>query len=385
MLVMKKIETGVDKLVKLIEEKKRISVDQAAKILGVSTVLVQEWADFLEEDGLISVDYSLSKVWLSEKKLSQKELERKNKELANHKEAFLRKVETTLKTLEKDTIGFEKMKKEFDDLKRSIGGEIEDVQKELEELEYYDNLKKNIDKDIQKQREEYDKLIKESHLQIKNEERRFQELIARVKFEREKVNRDKKQIASLEEQERLIKSKIDEMNNLLSVIRKKINEEEKRQKVEEESIAKLERMLESIEHRLKEKKHEAIVPLIKMSEEHRNKIINLQSEILKKLEEKKKRLSAYKGQDVKVAKNLKRFFEKKERAEKLLEKINAEKKELEKEYELLMKKAKAFKVKANKPDLADNLLALEKRYQEMEKKRNKLLEEIKKLSSIIKG
>ena len=54
------LKTGVDRLVSLIQEKKRISVPEAAKELGVSQIVVEEWADFLEEDGIISIEYKFA-------------------------------------------------------------------------------------------------------------------------------------------------------------------------------------------------------------------------------------------------------------------------------------------------------------------------------------
>ena len=46
---MANIETGVDKLVKLVAKEKKIELGEAAKQLGVSPTVVQEWADFLDE------------------------------------------------------------------------------------------------------------------------------------------------------------------------------------------------------------------------------------------------------------------------------------------------------------------------------------------------
>ena len=42
------IETGVDKLVNIINSRGRIASFDAAKELGVSNTVVMEWADFLE-------------------------------------------------------------------------------------------------------------------------------------------------------------------------------------------------------------------------------------------------------------------------------------------------------------------------------------------------
>ena len=73
------IETGVDKLVNLIKERGRVALQDAAKELGVSTTVIQEWVDFLEEEGIISVEYKLTKPYLVDRKLTKKEVEAKAK------------------------------------------------------------------------------------------------------------------------------------------------------------------------------------------------------------------------------------------------------------------------------------------------------------------
>ena len=382
---MKNIETGVDKLVSLITERKKVSIDEAAKELGVSKILVQDWADFLEQDGLISIEYSLSKVYLVERKLSKQEVERKTKEYTNKKESFLRKVETTLQSLDKDTVGFEKMRKEFDKLKQQIGGEIDSVKKDFKELEYYQDLKDNIDKDIEKQKSEYEKLMESSHHEIKAEERRYREMLAQVEQERYKVTGDKRTIKTLEEQEALLEAKMKEVNELVADIKKRIGKEEKDLNISQTNLNKLETYVDQIERRLKGKKQETLMPLIKMSEEHSNKIFNLQDQILEKLKEKKQDLSSYKGQKKAVYKDLKKFFDKKERAEKLLGEIETKKKTVAKEYEELIKHAQAFNAISKDSTVKKHMAELEKEYGKVEQHKKGLREEIRKLTSIIRG
>ena len=110
---MKNIETGVDKLVELVNKEKKISIDDAAKTLGISTVVIREWAEFLDEEKIISIEYKFSKTVLLERKLSEKEVTQKQKEYSSEKDAFVRKVENSIKTLEKDSLGLEKIKKTY--------------------------------------------------------------------------------------------------------------------------------------------------------------------------------------------------------------------------------------------------------------------------------
>ncbi len=382
---MKSIETGVDKLVGLIEQKKKISLDEAAKKLGVGSVLVQEWADFLEEDGLIGIEYSLSKVWLVERKLTKKEVQKKTKEYSNKKDSFIRKVETTLKTMEKETMGFEKMKEEFDSLQKDMGGEIGYVKKDLEELEYFENLKNNIDKDIIKQKTEYEKLMSISHQQIKEEEKRYREMIAKVDQERLKVTKGKKALITLDEQEKLLEQKVAEVAALVETIRKKVATEEHDIEVSGQNAKKLELFVSQIEKRMKNKKHEAILPLVRLSEEHSNKIMNIQEKILEKLKQKKGEIDEFKGQKKQVYGNLKKFFEKKAATEKLMADIDKHKKTLQHEYEELMKKAQAFNAISKDATVKKHVAELEGTFNKIEKHKSALSSQISKLSKLIKG
>ena len=53
---MANIETGVDKLVALVAREKKIEVGEAAKRLNVDTAVVQEWAEFLEEEAGLFIE-----------------------------------------------------------------------------------------------------------------------------------------------------------------------------------------------------------------------------------------------------------------------------------------------------------------------------------------
>jgi len=71
-LMSSMIETGVDKLVNIVNTRGKIAAQDAAKELGVSTTIVLEWADFLEEEGIISIDYKFTKPFLVARKLGKK-------------------------------------------------------------------------------------------------------------------------------------------------------------------------------------------------------------------------------------------------------------------------------------------------------------------------
>ena len=58
------ITTKVDQLMELIKQHKEISFEDAASRLGVSVPVVEAWASFLEEEGLVNIKYNLTTPFL---------------------------------------------------------------------------------------------------------------------------------------------------------------------------------------------------------------------------------------------------------------------------------------------------------------------------------
>jgi len=66
------ITTAVDSLVKLVKEKKKISVEEASKLLKIPENIINEWASFLEEEKIIQIEYKFTTPFLIDKKQSIK-------------------------------------------------------------------------------------------------------------------------------------------------------------------------------------------------------------------------------------------------------------------------------------------------------------------------
>src|SRR3989338_283243 len=160
------IETGVDKLVNLVKERGRIALADAAKELGVSTTVIQEWIDFLEDEGIISVEYKLTKTYLVERKLTKKEIDVKAKEFTSKKDVFVRKAEVSLSFLEKQADELKMVKKEFDMMKSELGMELDTVREDLKELERYQQLKDELQKQVEEQKNDAKQKIEELTKQV---------------------------------------------------------------------------------------------------------------------------------------------------------------------------------------------------------------------------
>lgn len=58
------VETGVDQLVHLLRDKKKISMEDAAKELKMALPTIQLWVDFLVEEKIVGVEYKFTKPFL---------------------------------------------------------------------------------------------------------------------------------------------------------------------------------------------------------------------------------------------------------------------------------------------------------------------------------
>jgi len=125
------LKTGVDELVKLIREKNKITVSNAAKELGVSPDAIDEWADFLEEDNIIDIEYKFANTWLINKKLRKEEIKEKVKNVEVERNIIIRKSESLLNLLDKKGGDIIKIKKEFSKIKNEIHSEAKSVHDEL--------------------------------------------------------------------------------------------------------------------------------------------------------------------------------------------------------------------------------------------------------------
>ena len=175
------IETGVDKLVNLINTRGKVSSYDASKELGVSATVIMEWADFLEEEGVISIEYKFTKPFLVARKITKKDLQEKAKEFSGNKDVFIRKAEVSLSFLNREAAKLNSIKDEFDKIKKDLGFDLSNVKNELGELEKYEQLKINLDKQIEKQRTTALDKIEFVTKQILREKKKYDDILTGIK------------------------------------------------------------------------------------------------------------------------------------------------------------------------------------------------------------
>lgn len=142
MLAGNTVRTGVDDLVELLKQKKRISLDQAAKVLKVKLALLQDWVDFLVEEEIVGIEYEFLTPYIFMLKSENTQLETK--------EAFVQKARQKNIPPEKIALLWKKYVLENkDSIKRLFVKKAEDkglTPSKIEEtwLTYYRRLQEDV-------------------------------------------------------------------------------------------------------------------------------------------------------------------------------------------------------------------------------------------------
>ena len=374
------IETGVDKLVNLVNRKGKIASEDAAKELGVSTTVVMEWVDFLEEEGIINVEYKFTKPFLVARKLAKKDVREKAKEFSGKREVFVRKAEVSLSFLGRESDKLESIKQEFEKIKQELGLDIGSIKNELEELKKYEQLKISLDKQIEEQRTSTMDKLEVMTRQILMERKKYQDILEGIEEEQAELKKDREEADSIEKGEKIINDRLNSLREFIKKIESKVETEEESVKISESNIQKLILMAENAKIRV-EKEKSLIDPLVEKSKNQAEKIRELQDKIIEKIVVKEKKLIGVK----KASEKMKKLFKRKLGVLDVIEKVNKDRNALQKELIALIKKAKSFQLSSKSADIGKEMDDLEKKFKEVDVKKKFFEKELKNLSSFFKS
>jgi len=373
------IETGVDRLVKLVNLKGRISSQDAATQLAVSMTIIMEWSNFLEEEGIINIEYKFAKPFLVARKLAKKDILEKMKEFSGKKEGFIRKAEGSLSFLDRESKKLGRLKEEYDKIGKELGFGIGNIKNELEELKKYQELKISLDRQIEDQKESSMEKLNEITNQIINEKRKYEGILTEIKKEEVMLGIEKSQADSIEKGEKLIEEKLSSLREFIKKVEDKVKAEEEGVKVSEANIQNLILMSQNAKTRI-EKEKGLIEPLVNKSNEQTEKIKQLQDAIINKIISKEKKLGGVKE----ASKKIKSLFKERVDVINFIEKINKDKNDLQDELIALIKKAKSFQLSSKSADIGKDMLDIEKKFTEVNNKKNIFEKELKRLRTFLK-
>ena len=128
------ISTGVDAFIKLVREEQRIDINEAALRMGLSRQVLEEWATVLEEQGLIKIEYQLTKVYLVWVARTKEEMEVKASEISDRRAAAVRVGESQLEEIMELSKQLDSLQDEFSKISEAFEVKMGGVKKQLEKM-----------------------------------------------------------------------------------------------------------------------------------------------------------------------------------------------------------------------------------------------------------
>ncbi|MBR9700863.1 hypothetical protein GOV11_03280 [Candidatus Woesearchaeota archaeon] len=378
-----KIETGVDRLLRLIQAKQKISLSDAAKLMSLPVKLVQEWVDFLEDEGLISTEYSLTKSYLIAKKLSQKELNKKENEYEKKRDAFTRRVEVALNQIQDEDKVFEKLRGKYDGLRKTLGSNLTTVEKDIEELHHYEEMKRTFEQQAHQQKTEYQQEVDKLNAQLEHEESRYKEILNNITGEISAIRTESERVVQLGETEQMLRKRVMELHGILQRIINQLSGEESHIDVHKDRLKKLEEMAEQVETKLKDKEKKEIEPFVKLSKDQEEKMLRIQTDIMNKVKERVEQIDKYEHKSEDIAKKFFEFFERRAKTDALLKALGKDEHDMESELKDLMIKAKAYRLANSNSNVGEHLKEMESKLKMFSTEKKKFHSRVDDLNQLI--
>lgn len=338
------IQTGVDKLVNLLHEKKKVTIDDAAKALGVSKAVVQEWSDFLSEEGLLEIKYSLSKTYLVERVLSKQEFQQKERAFESQRETFINKVDAAIAQLDQESANFEKFKSEFQEIKQQLGSDLEVLEKDAAQLKEYETLKTSVMADLQKQHQAFSDKQREAEAALQREYRQYQEVLHSISQQEKKLALEKDKVHKILSSEATVQNKIDAYTKLLEKLKTRVTDESKELGVDEQTLDQLQNNAISFKNSLEAINKDNLQPLFAMKEQQEQEVKKLEKQIIDKAAAIEKTVRDPVAKRPAVKKQLQAFFKRKKLLDDMLAEVDKDKQELVQELKELQQRAEAYQL-----------------------------------------
>lgn len=381
------IQTGVDKLVKLVKDKGKVSLKQASRLLGVDEETIEDWSQFLEDGGLISIEYKFTVPYLVGKKLTKEEIDQKAKEIGDEKNIFMRKTQSAMNYLEMLDQEVNKIETVFAHLEKHSDKSLRHVQNDVFELEKAEKDKERIDKEIEESKEGYLQKISAINKKIKAEKDDYEKISSDIRKEVEETANvfeiEKKEAQSIIDSEKYLEQKLEEVKELSEGIQKKMSGESKNISDSEQKLNILMQRYEGIKNKLQKEKQDILGAM----NENKLKEIDItkrQEEIIKKMEQKQKEVDTELSELQDLPVKFKQFIDKKSKIKEILVKVESEEKGLKDLLNQLILKGKVLKTTMGKKEFDKEMKELGEDLDKVTYKRSFFEGQLSKLVSLIK-
>lgn len=152
------VTTGVDALVRLVKQKKKIDLEECSRILNLSVTSIEEWAHVLEDEGIIRIEYRLARVYLVWVSPTQAEIEVEQKSFNDERDSIRREVEDAQAKVGPEIKKMSELEEEFSQFYKKIYPKIEAMEKAVSQPL---RARKGSGVEIEKQLQKLDSFDKE--------------------------------------------------------------------------------------------------------------------------------------------------------------------------------------------------------------------------------
>ncbi len=123
------ITTGVDALVRLVKEKNKVELEEASSILNIPQETIEEWSRVLEEEGILRIEYRLTRIYLVWIKPSEEEIAAERESFYGEKKGIESEVEQVKQKISAGSSELEDLRGSFDQFYAKVYGRMDALEK----------------------------------------------------------------------------------------------------------------------------------------------------------------------------------------------------------------------------------------------------------------
>ncbi|MFH1682199.1 MAG: hypothetical protein ABIA37_00225, partial [Candidatus Woesearchaeota archaeon] len=347
--MFKTIQTEVDRLINLINEEEKISVRQAAKKIGVPVSTITEWAGFLEEEGMINIEYKFTTPFLVKRKMSETQVNQIKSNLKEEKEIFDRKSESLAAYFNKLESEVGSLRKLFKDIESNLKDKVSSFSKDFNQLKKIEKDKEKLDQEIIESKKKFIKQITDLNKQLlkgqTNNKAVYNLLYTETQIEQQVMDIQKNELELIKKTDLLLAKKLAEINKQINV--KKVarlkDKENKLDKKSRQKFVLLEKKYLQIKKKLENEK-KIVQDLLQKNNKFQEQLEKTKKGVLDRLKEDASKIKVRSSEMKDLPRKIDSILKKKERVVKMLNNISYNEKMLKDNLEDLMKKSSALKI-----------------------------------------
>ncbi|MBU0461971.1 MAG: hypothetical protein KJ574_05275, partial [Nanoarchaeota archaeon] len=247
----KVIQTGVDKLVSLVRSKEKISVKEATKELGLAKDVVEEWAEFLESEGVLFIERGFLGTNLVNKVYSKEEREKLMSDVERQRMELSRRIEGAITGLKRDKEEIRLVKTEFEDLHDFVRNNFLKLDEQFNALSDFHAAHQALKTKRKQLEEKYGGGLRDVEARIARDRKEYEAVLKSLNETLARGEEGLKRLKDTESKETAITKQISDFAGIVVEIKESANKEIKLLKREGDKISADERRLLKIKEGMK--------------------------------------------------------------------------------------------------------------------------------------